>query len=365
MFYLVVFHHKWGANSRSMRILWLDLGPLAYLIHRPLALITTGIDCILHEVLCWTMLNPFLKIFDTFKIHPRMGIGDKFDNPLTKQLHDIGALVTKKVKVSLHENVTTFQEDQYLRDVTGCEIQKAELLDFTSKVLDIFFMTLSVLLSPKRFPVSNHNPLSHQAITTMLRRAFKQRSTVEVGVQPQKGLLELCLFIWRTCDHPTPTTSYTFDHGAIRVSFCYPQRGSCSFAIGGATFSVRNSSLAEIFRKVPWEEMVWFGFQPRPSVPNRNGGWGLNDFDDQHPHLVIWLHTNVNQLVQTHSFMITQFFWNSWISTLSCKDIFDPMRSRRHQRLVTGKEMLATLGYPSRPQTANQLQTVTWLSLIF
>ena len=35
------------------------------------------------------------------------------------------------------------------------------------------------------------------------------------------------------------------------------------------------------------------------------------------------------------------------------------LRSTGKQRMITAKEMLSTLGYPCRPQTANQLQTVT------
>ena len=35
-------------------------------------------------------------------------------------------------------------------------------------------------------------------------------------------------------------------------------------------------------------------------------------------------------------------------------------RSCEKQRTLTAKEMLATLGYPCRPQTANQLRTATW-----
>ena len=40
-------------------------------------------------------------------------------------------------------------------------------------------------------------------------------------------------------------------------------------------------------------------------------------------------------------------------------------RSRKHQRFWTGKEMLASLGYPVRPRTANQLGTEPLLSTLF
>ena len=49
----------------------------------------------------------------------------------------------------------------------------------------------------------------------------------------------------------------------------------------------------------------------------------------------------------------TWFFKNQFWHTLK-------LRSREKKRMLTAKELLATLGYPCRPATANQLQTESW-----
>ena len=60
----------------------------------------------------------------------RMGKKDGFGNQTTKQLHDVGTVVSKRTKMTIHENVPGFEEDEYLERETGCTIQKAELPDF-------------------------------------------------------------------------------------------------------------------------------------------------------------------------------------------------------------------------------------------
>ena len=57
---------------------------------------------------------------------------DKFGNALIKELHDTGSCVVKKAKLALHENVVNFDEDPYLQEGIGYEIQKATLLDLVS-----------------------------------------------------------------------------------------------------------------------------------------------------------------------------------------------------------------------------------------
>ena len=42
---------------------------------------------------------------------PRAGKGDKFKNLDIKKLHDISNKVVRKTKLSIHENVTTFEEE--------------------------------------------------------------------------------------------------------------------------------------------------------------------------------------------------------------------------------------------------------------
>lgn len=59
----------------------------------------------------------------------RMGKKDGFGNVLTKQLHDTSTALVPKTKLTVHENVPDFTEDQYLVEETGFTIQKAELLD--------------------------------------------------------------------------------------------------------------------------------------------------------------------------------------------------------------------------------------------
>ena len=59
-----------------------------------------------------------------------MGKKDGCGNQTTKQLHDVGTVVSKRTKMTIHENVPGFEEDEYLERETGCTIQKAELPDF-------------------------------------------------------------------------------------------------------------------------------------------------------------------------------------------------------------------------------------------
>ena len=88
-------------------------------------------------------LNPFF----------RMGHGNKFENVVVKHCHDVGSALIRKMRFSLHENVTEFDEawissrmfrvkftchvlflvvcsmqDGYLKENTNTEIQKALLL---------------------------------------------------------------------------------------------------------------------------------------------------------------------------------------------------------------------------------------------
>lgn len=58
-----------------------------------------------------------------------MGKKDGFGNVLTKQLHDTSTAMVPMTKLTVHENVPDFAEDQYLVEETGFAIQKAELLD--------------------------------------------------------------------------------------------------------------------------------------------------------------------------------------------------------------------------------------------
>lgn len=57
-----------------------------------------------------------------------MGKKDGFKNELTKQLHDVSAAVIRKTKLSFHESVLGYDEDEYLEEETGMKRQKAELL---------------------------------------------------------------------------------------------------------------------------------------------------------------------------------------------------------------------------------------------
>lgn len=57
-----------------------------------------------------------------------MGKKDGFKNELTKKLHDVGTAVIRKTKLSIHENVIGYDEDDYLREETGLTCLKAELL---------------------------------------------------------------------------------------------------------------------------------------------------------------------------------------------------------------------------------------------
>ena len=57
-----------------------------------------------------------------------MGKQDGFGNELTKKLHDVGTAVIRRTKVSIHENVTEYDEDEYLCEASGLTCQKDELL---------------------------------------------------------------------------------------------------------------------------------------------------------------------------------------------------------------------------------------------
>ena len=58
----------------------------------------------------------------------RMGKKDGFKNELTKKLHDISTAVIPKTKMSVHENVPEYCEDEYLVAETGFQIQQALFL---------------------------------------------------------------------------------------------------------------------------------------------------------------------------------------------------------------------------------------------
>ena len=82
----------------------------------------------------------------------RMGKKDGFNNELTKKLHDISTALIPKTKMSIHENVPEYEEDDYLAAETGFEIQHAVFLETTLLLLlfvpscKIFFRFVPCLL---------------------------------------------------------------------------------------------------------------------------------------------------------------------------------------------------------------------------
>lgn len=75
----------------------------------------------------------FCSLLESLNIVLRMGKNDGFKNELTKKLHDVGTAVIQKTKVSIHENVIGYNEDDYLQEETNMKIQKAELLVYLKK----------------------------------------------------------------------------------------------------------------------------------------------------------------------------------------------------------------------------------------
>ena len=65
----------------------------------------------------------------------RMGKKDGFKNELTKKLHDISTALIPKTKMSIHENVPEYEEDDYLAAETNFEIQRALFLETTLLLL--------------------------------------------------------------------------------------------------------------------------------------------------------------------------------------------------------------------------------------
>lgn len=69
-----------------------------------------------------------------------MGKKDGFANPLTKQLHDISTAMIPRTKLAIHENVTEYAEDEYLKEETGFIVQKTEFLGLFIGCILCFFL---------------------------------------------------------------------------------------------------------------------------------------------------------------------------------------------------------------------------------
>ena len=73
-----------------------------------------GAPCIAHSKLLVRNISvTFCGSSGDSSLHtciPRMGNGEKFDNDEVKKCHDVGSAFIKRTRLSLHENVTEFDE---------------------------------------------------------------------------------------------------------------------------------------------------------------------------------------------------------------------------------------------------------------
>ncbi|CAK9080572.1 unnamed protein product [Durusdinium trenchii] len=209
-----------------------------------------------------------------------MGKKDGFANPLTKQLHDISTAMIPRTKLAIHENVTEYAEDEYLKEETGFIVQKTEL-------------------SPRLFgEPTNRN------------RAWR------ILFDPEKVFWN-CIYTFKEL-----TEIFLVPHGSpLRVS-------------------------PLIFLTATEKEIKVHSKMLEDLSPSE--AYHLNKFMEQRPSKGFYdLSSNPDHRRRTETSDGALMTLTTNTHIWSCEK----------ERMLTAKEMLATLGYPCRATMANQLQT--------